>query len=240
MKSRLAIVHFSGGSDSTYAAAVMAERCERVHLLTYDRITFIGARDYSTKNYERLCRIYGPEKFVRRIIPVDDLHARLGYENYFRNLRRHGTTVAALCFSKLAMFWASALYARKHGIGIVADGSVPYMALYPDQNPAARGKLAAFFARFGIDYETPAAERPEDVESLLYAKGIATSPSVRGTSDDLQVFYMEQVLLAAYLKFHLTVFGRRHYDDAVARLYEDKLDWIAGKIQEDPEAGLEL
>lgn len=227
-----AVVHFSGGSDSTFAAATMAERCRRVHLITYDRMTFIGVRDYTEKNYRRLVRVYGEDKFVRKIIRVDDLHRRICYADYFTHLRRHGIAVASLSFSKLAMFWASARYALDNGIRYVADGSVPYMALYPDQNPRVRERLRDFFSEFGLVYETPAFDRAADVEDLLYAKGITTAARVRGTDQDLQIFYLEQVLLALYLKFHLTAFGRDDYQAAIERLYDDKLRWIASQVKE--------
>jgi len=227
-----AIVHFSGGSDSTYCAAAAAEKFSRVHLLTYDRISFIGARDYTLKNYQNLCRIYGAGRFERQIINVEKKHRQVCYHQYLGTAVRFKLGVTSLVFSKLAMHWASAEYARKNGIATVWDGSAPYMAMYPDQNPViAHVGLTKFYADFGIKYETPIYGLEREVEEVLYDKGITPSPQVRGTENDFQVYYLEQVLLALFFKYYTTAHGHDSYEKMMKELYADRLNFISAMLR---------
>lgn len=221
------VVLFSGGSDSTLAAAFEAEAGRRVHLLTLDRISFFRTREFTEVNYRNLCRIYGPSRFVREIITIDDLHQIVSYRHYPRIFTKFGFAVAALCFSKISMHWACARYAQKSGVRRVVDGSVPYMSMYPDQNQRiASENLKHFYSRFGIEYATPVYEISESVEEKLFERGITAQPRVRGTLEDKQVFYSEQILLALFLKFYLGLFGIEKYEARMKGLFADRLEMI--------------
>lgn len=233
-----ALVHFSGGSDSTLCAALLAEEHAQVHLLTYDRVSFIGSRDYTSQNYERLCRIYGKDKFVRRVVGIDALHSAICYRGYLGLVREFKFAVNALAFSKLAMHWYSAAYALKNGIAVVADGAVPYMRLYPDQNEKiCLEPLRAMYAGFGIEYRNPVYGFPDGVEQALYDKGVTEHPSVRGTESDRQVFYSEQVLLALFLKYELSVRGMEGYEERVGRLFRNRIGMMEREIRESARRG---
>jgi hypothetical protein len=228
-----AIIHYSGGSDSTLCAALAAEEFDRVHLLTYDRLSFIGAKDYTAQNYQRLCKIYGEKKFVRRVIPIDFLHKKICYGDYFQMAREYRLAVTALAFSKLAMHWCSALYALKHSVKCVADGAVPYMDMYPDQNEAiALGKLKTFFSNFEIQYRNPVYSIHDTVETVLYDKGIMEVPEIRGTDQDKQVYYLEQVILALFIKYYMTTHGKKGYEEKMGSLYENRLAMMTKSIKD--------
>jgi hypothetical protein len=223
-------VLFSGGSDSTLAAAMAAEAGHEVHLLTFDRISFIGAQDYTQFNLNNLRRIYGKRIHTHQVINIDQLHATVCYANYFEILFQFGLTVTSLCFTKIAMHWATAIYCKEHQITNVVDGSTPYMHMYPDQNHViAHGNLKDFYKTLGINYETPIFSISDSVEQKLYDRGITTQPQVRGTDKDLQVFYLEQVLLALFLKFYLTVNSIEKYEAVLAKLYKNRLKFILNR-----------
>ena len=205
------IVLFSGGSDSTLAAALMAKKNQRVHLLTYNRFSFLGAKDYTAKNYERLCKIFGKDHFQRKILPMGIWHKKIGYHNYFPLLKRFGLFLGSLSFSKLAMHYYTLKYALENNITLVADGMVPYMDLYPDQNEKiALGAVRKLYQDFGIEYINPVFPYASEVEPMLYDLGITEKKWVRGTEEDKQVYYAEQVLLALFLKYALTRFGKKN------------------------------
>lgn len=228
-----AAILFSGGSDSTLAAAFFAERFGRVHLITLDRFSFIGARKYTLPNYERLSRTYGRQKFERAVLPVGRLHKAISYHDYLGTLRRHGRATAGLFFSKIAMHARVAAYCLEHGIKTTGDGMVPYMGLYPDQNRViAIDAVRNFYAAFGIQYENPVWAVAEDVEQLLYDKGITNQPRVRGGEDDKQVFYAEQVLFALFAKYMTTKYGKDGYEQRLKPVFEDRLTWVRGLIKE--------
>ncbi len=159
---------------------MFAERFDRVHLLTFDRFSFVGAKDHTLLNYRKLCDTYGPEKFVRTVVPIGNWHKFIGYERYWHFVRKYRLGTVALMFSKLSMYWFSSLYAIRGGIRTVGDGMVPYMDLYPDQNlRISIERLRRFFKKFGISYENPVYGISERVESMLYDRGITDFPEVR-------------------------------------------------------------
>lgn len=228
-----AAILFSGGSDSTLAAAFFAERFEHVHLITLDRFSFIGARKYTLPNYERLCRTYGSGKFKKVILPVEKLHKAISYHNYLGTIRRHGRATAGLFFSKLAMHARVAAYCLERGIANVGDGMVPYMSVYPDQNRMiAIEPVRKFYAAFGITYENPVWTVAMQAEQLLYDKGITNQARVRGGEDDKQVFYAEQVLFALFAKYMTTKYGNDGYERLLNPLYEERLLWLSDLIRE--------
>jgi hypothetical protein len=234
-----ALVHFSGGSDSTLCAAMLAEAHPRVHLMTYDRLSFIGAKNYTRQNYERLCRVYGPDKFVRRVVHVGALHKRICYDGYLGNVFRFGLAVSSLAFAKLSMHWFSAAYALHNGIQVVTDGAAPYMDMYPDQNEAiALRPLQTFYQELGIAYSNPIFGIADEVEQRLYDRGITLQASVRGTETDKQIFYVEQVVLALFVKYYMTAYSKEKYVEVMGKLFANRLDVMRGSIEEfrrDPE-----
>lgn len=219
-----AIVLFSGGSDSTLAAALMAEQHDKVHLLTFDRLSFLGASSYTKDNFENLKSIYGQERIVHKVLKIDAVHSFLCYQNYFSMVREFRTAVTAMTFSKLAMHLCAADYALGKNVNIVVDGATPYMEHYPDQNKnIALSQLKDFYSLFSIAYDNPVFGIAEDVEQKLYDKGLTKHPQVRGTQKDKQVYYLEQVLFAFYIKYFITVHGKDLYVNRLADLYSNRL-----------------
>jgi hypothetical protein len=231
VKNNFVLVHFSGGSDSTLAAALCAERFKKVHLVTYDRFSFIGARDYTLVNFERLCRIYGREKFERIIYPIGRWHKKICYDRYIYFARKYKLAVTSLAFCKLSMHWYSAVYSIENGIGTVADGVVPYMDLYPDQNAKiSLDKLRDFYSEFGVRYENPIYKIADEVEQLLYDKGITETPRIRGSEKDKQVFYAEQVVFALFVKYYTERHGKNTYETVLSNLFGEKIDFMRQTI----------
>lgn len=242
MENSLALVHFSGGSDSTLTAALCAERFKKVRLVTYDRFSFIGARDYTLLNFERLCRIYGREKFERIVCPIDRWHKRICYDRYVYFAGKYKLAVTSLAFCKLPMHWYSAVYCIENGIQTVADGVVPYMDLYPDQNAKiSLDKLRDFYRGFNIWYENPVYKIADKVEQLLYDKGITETPHIRGSEKDKQVFYAEQVVFALFVKYYTQRHGKDIYETVLSNLFGEKIGFMRQTIADwmkDPHGSL--
>lgn len=134
-------------------------------------------------------------------------------------------------FSKLSMYWFSAVYALENSIGTVGDGMVPYMDLYPDQNVRISiGRLRKFFKSFSISYENPVYDVAERVEDMLYDRAITDLPRVRGTKNDKQVYYAEQVLFALFLKYYVTKHTKEGYEKIVGALFSEKIDWMESEV----------
>ena len=228
-----ALVHFSGGSDSTLAAAFCAQRFDKVHLITYDRFSFIGARNYTLPNFHRLCRIYGKEKFERRVIPIEKWHKWICYDHYLHFAREYKLAVTSLSFCKLAMHWFSCFYGIENGINTVCDGMVPYMDIYPDQNKTiSLDRLKEFYQKFGITYANPVYETAEDVEQRLYDMGIIETPCIRGTERDKQVYYAEQVVFALFLKYYIDRHGKQKYEKVLSDLFKEKISRMETALED--------
>lgn len=116
-------VEFSGGSDSTLAAAIGAEQFEKVHLLTvtHDGIKNVERTEEQIKNLKNR---YGEGKIVTFRIDIQNLLRRIYYDNYFRNVIRFGTHMAAFsCVAcKMAMDTETVAYNLKNGVRYVFDG----------------------------------------------------------------------------------------------------------------------
>jgi hypothetical protein len=221
---------FSGGTDSTCAAALAAARHERVHLLTFRELA-TRRSPVPEGNAARLRARYGAERFPHRVIDVDPLVRRLAYGDYARALRRHGLFLLATPgFSTLAWHARAIAYCLDRGIPRCLDGLTRELMHFPGHMDwfveAARG----LYARFGIAYENPVREwpvppdqqllgrfvvgrhpeltewTPEAAEGTtgmyLYKEGLFPHPNVKGTRLDRSM----QADCYPFVLYHLFAF----------------------------------
>lgn len=234
MNNESVLVHFSGGSDSTLTAALCVEQFNKVYLITYNRASFIGIKD-AKENFNKLCEVYGEDKFHRiENYPIGEWYKKLIYRDYFKTAIKYGTAVTCPCGPcKLSFHWHSIIYCINHGIKTVADGTVPYMDLYPDQNRKIIGEnLQDFYEEFGINYLNPVYGIAEEVEQRLYDKGIFDAPLVRGSKKDKQVYCAEQVLFAFFVKYFHRKHGKEKYEKTLRYLYKEKMEYMKETVLE--------
>lgn len=149
------VLLFSGGTDSTLAAALQQERFSKVHLVTYDRFGLASVENTKV-NAEMLRNKYGPERFEHHIINIDPLFKFISYEDYFSNLRKHGLLLLSTCgLCKLAMHVRTVQFCIERGIKHVSDGANRGMIMFPDQTQEVIAELAAMYRAFGIEYSNP-------------------------------------------------------------------------------------
>ena len=205
-------VLFSGGTDSTLAAALMQESFSRVHLVTYDRFG-LHAIENTSVNAKILQRKYGESKYVHRIMNVDRLFRHLSYERYFRNWYRYGFFLLSTCgLCKLAMHARTVQYCLDNGVKNVCDGASRGMSLFPDQMRCVMAEFRRMYAHFGLQYANPVYAmapprekgyvHPANLELIpalvsrqtapggetpgqkLYKLGLAPEPDVKGSPYD--------------------------------------------------------
>jgi AAA+ ATPase superfamily predicted ATPase len=92
--------------------------------------------------------------------------------------------------------------------------------------------LMGFCWKIGVEYLNPAYDCASSVEQRLYDRGIIETREVRGTQDDKQVFYAEQVLLALFLKYYLTRYSQEKYERVLKELYSNRIDLMQGWLSE--------
>lgn len=150
-----AAVLYSGGTDSTAAVVLIAERFERIHLLTF-RHSGLRKVGNSSYNLPALQKKFGAGKFVHRVFDTDRLFRALTYERYSQNVRRFGFFNLTTCgFCKLAMHVRTLLYCLDHGIDEAVDGANKNMSHFPAQMPEVLALLRGMYARAGIAYTNP-------------------------------------------------------------------------------------
>ena len=202
---------YSGGTDSTCAAALAAGDFDRVHLLTFSRFGVFSI-SHSEVNVKKLREKFGEDKFVHRIINVDKLFKEVSYSNYLDNLRRHGFFLLTTCgLCKLAMHFRCLVYCLENDIKSVSDGANKNMDYAPDQIRELIEELRKMYSRRGIEYTSPVYEmaHPDDIEwfdklgvgrlsgpgekkesgcvttgEKLYQMGIFPEKNMKGTPDD--------------------------------------------------------
>jgi len=161
-----ALLLYSGGTDSTLAACLLAEKYSRVRLVTFRRFGLFST-DNAAVNAEKLRVKYGAAKIVHENLPVNRLFRKVSYDRFFLNLFRHGFFLLSTCgLCKLAMHLRAAVYCLDNGIKRVSDGANKGMDLFPDQQPGVLGMLREMYASVGIEYSNPVFdfESPPDIE----------------------------------------------------------------------------
>lgn len=213
-KIKTCAILFSGGTDSTLTAAMLTEKFETIHLITYNRFGFHETDNTSTQA-KMLKEKYGENRFIHTYINVDKLFEHISYENYFKNLKNHGLFNLSTCgLCKLSMHVRTIIYCLDHNITHVADGANQAMTMEPAQMKPVIDKLKQMYSSFNIEYFNPVFEMegPSDpgfieksnlqfVQSnsdysiaeydsiktpgyKLFQLGLAPAPNIKGTEYD--------------------------------------------------------
>jgi hypothetical protein len=149
------VVLFSGGTDSTLAAALCAPKFKHVKLLTYSRLG-IAEVENSRVNARMLQERFGSDKISHEIINIDEVFKFVAYENYIKNLVKHGFMLLSTCgLCKLSMHIRTIKYCQDNGITNVCDGANSGMTMFPDQMKPVIEKLQKMYSLFSIDYSNP-------------------------------------------------------------------------------------
>lgn len=157
-------VLFSGGTDSLCAAALAADRHERIHLLTYYESATRGS-PWPVGNYERLCSKFGRDRLQMAIFSTDAVVRRLSYRNYLRSLfRHHYFNLATPGLSSLSWHLRTILYCLERKINYVYDGMTRELLHLPGHMPEIRALFRDLYRDFGIEFSSPVIDWdvPED------------------------------------------------------------------------------
>jgi predicted subunit of tRNA(5-methylaminomethyl-2-thiouridylate) methyltransferase len=162
------LVLFSGGTDSTLAAALAIENFNHIHLITYSRFG-IASVENSKVNADMLIEKYGKEKVSHKIIKIDKLFKFISYENYMKNMLKHGLSNLSTCgLCKLSMHAKTLEYAIENKISHVSDGANAGMTMFPAQMKPVIELLKKMYLNFDINYSNPVFdyEAPEEASFI--------------------------------------------------------------------------
>jgi sulfur relay (sulfurtransferase) DsrF/TusC family protein len=148
---------FSGGTDSTLAAARMLERFERVTLLTCDP-GYLFFLENTKVHVGALRERYGNARVEHVVLPIRDAVRQVLFAEVSYDLRRFSFSMASLvCLGcRLSMHAAALAFNLERGIPFIADGSVRIQDAIPEQMPSTLARNRRFyFERFGIYHTQP-------------------------------------------------------------------------------------
>ncbi len=153
---------FSGGVDSTTAALLLAERYDRVHLLTWGN----GYGHYrigrTRRRVEELRRHCG-DRFVHVVGSVRSLFERM-LPDPLAEYRRYGSAFIWCLGCKMAMHMRAILYDLEHGITEAADGSSQSTGEMVEQMLLSVCLIREMYEEYGIAYRTPVYTFPRERE----------------------------------------------------------------------------
>ena len=157
IKNRQAVIHYSGGTDSTCVVCLKANEFEKIHLISYKRFGIFQTQNIET-NVEKLNKMFGKDKFVRKILDINKLYKFVVYNDYFYNLKKFGffnLAVGGLC--KMAMHTRTILYCLENNIDTVFDGANKFAGnkLATDQIKEYIDVINNLYSQFNISYSAP-------------------------------------------------------------------------------------
>jgi hypothetical protein len=205
-------VLYSGGTDSTCAAAIAAEKYSRVHLLTFTE----NSTDRSPVPYANVAKLvakYGKARVLHTLVNSEPLVRFFATDHYLSCLFRYGFFVLSNPgYSSLAWHTRTLVYCAEHGIKNVADGLTRELMQFPGHMDFFNARVKRLYAAHGINYESPVREwkTPYDWQFMdrllidrhgyfpfmpgreelrttglyLYEKGLMPHPDVKGTALD--------------------------------------------------------
>ncbi len=181
-------VLYSGGTDSTLAAAISAERFRKIHLVTYDRFGL-----FETENTrgaaQDLMKRFGKDRIRHEILRYDGLFRFTSYENYLANLYKHRFFLLSTCgLCKLAMHVRTIVYCIDNKIKHACDGANKGMDLFPAQMECVLKELKELYGRFGISYSNPVFNyEPPEEDDFIEKENLALIQPARGGVDTAPV-----------------------------------------------------
>jgi hypothetical protein len=196
-----AIVKFSGGRDSSLAAALLCLEGHQVQLLRYTTGFGIPS-DLPLQRIAELRRAFPTAIYpVVPVLPVYGLVRRIAVATIEEDFRRYGGYNLVLLGEALALHAAGLVHCLSNGVPALADGSSGYQTDMPEQRAVALEQFRLLTESYGISYLTPVIGYPsaDEVKYQLLDLGISTK-SLEGISMFSDSFsYADDDKISAYL-----------------------------------------
>lgn len=182
VQERHVTILFSGGTDSTLAAArmILEHGFERVTLLTLDP-GYLFFLENTRVHARALEERFGTQRVRHVILPSRDAAKDVLFAEVSRDLSRYGFNMAALvCLGcRLSMHAAALAFNLRERIPFIADGSVAIQNAIPEQMASTLARNRAFyFERFGIWHTSPIYDEAAS-DRALEALGLARQTGLK-------------------------------------------------------------
>lgn len=193
---------FSGGVDSTAAAMYLAERYDRVHLLTFSN----GYGHYGFKRSERraaeLKQRMG-DRIVYNFQSSRRLFETIALDTLAEDYKRFDSGFVWCMGCKLAMHVLSVIYDRRHGIREHTDGSAGDTSEMVEQMLISLSLVSHFYEDHGVafvptGYDVPRDEKRAMMKREGFRMGIPIRDRYLGVQPSClpgELYYMPFLLL---------------------------------------------
>lgn len=148
---------YSGGSDSTLAAAMMCENHREVHLLTYYH-PGIAHWENSRTNARRLTSRFGPRKVKHYVVDFEKAMKAIYLDSYLGDLLRYrGYMSVNICYAcQLAMHACTILHGLSYGVKHACDGyKREKRHIYGFMSEEGITETSRLYETFGMDNSSP-------------------------------------------------------------------------------------
>lgn len=167
-------VMFSGGRDSTLAAAYYAERGCAVHLLTFENGSHQAIEIVRSRVKELRSR-WPEEVRIWNILSCSKALRDIALMTLTADVRLYGEQLVCLG-SAFAMVARSIDYCVSRSVPTLAVGYAAYQRHYPEQSPAAIQFFAAFAKEYHVDFRCPGQSRETEEEAKVMLDALGLSP----------------------------------------------------------------
>ena len=169
-----AAVLFSGGSDSTLAAAQILDHCERVTLLTFDPgyLLFINNTRVHAK---KLQQKFGSDRVDHQIIDIRHFIKEILGSDVAGDVSEYGFNLSSLvCLGcRLSMHAYAIVWCIRNEVPYLVDGSIRAQSTIPEQMESVIRRNRRFYSeKYGIHHFSPIYEEDES-DRRLEELGIA-------------------------------------------------------------------
>lgn len=167
---RSAVILFSGGTDSTCAAAIVAEKVQRLYLLTFVE-TSTRKSPLPHENVRRLRLAFPAVEILHFVVSTDRLVQWLSYgDSTFKYLLRlfkeHIFNLVTPGFSSLSWHLATLRFTSllvqsgKEEVLGVYDGMTQELTHLPGHMPVVRRQIEQLYREAGLDFSSPVYDFP--------------------------------------------------------------------------------
>ena len=173
LKSHAAVL-FSGGTDSTLAAAQMLEEFQKVTLLTFDP-GYLLFLNNTRVHARKLADKFGRDRVEHRIIDIKSFIKRVLGKDVSGDLKEYGFNMSSLvCLGcRLSMHSYAVYWCLQNQVPYLADGSIRAQSTIPEQMESVIRRNRRFYSQeYGIHHFSPIYEESES-DRRLEELGIA-------------------------------------------------------------------
>ena len=152
-----ALVLYSGGSDSTLAAALACIRFEKVHLLTCRTSMMYNLRK-AKANVALLQERFGKDKLIHKFLDSDEMFKIIYHSTYQSDIRKYRAYLPACVCAACSLSWhvTAIVYCLENNVDYAWDGE-RYEAppIWAEQMKANLERVKELYKDYGIIYRNP-------------------------------------------------------------------------------------